>query len=332
MRPTTETEDSKRVLIIDALNMFLRAYTIIPSMNPQGLPNGGTVGFIKSLQKLCRSFRPHEVLICWDGHGGSEKRRQMNKGYKQGRRPVRFNRRMIELPDDVIKKNRADQQLRLHEYLNNMPVIQLMVDFVEADDIIAHVVKHDKYKDYNKIIVSSDKDFYQLLGDDSVFIHRPSAKDPKDPEYLMNGNMLLHKTGIHPNNYALARAIDGDKSDNIEGVPRIGMKTIKTNFTILERSQPVSCDDLFVYCTMQVNQKSCHKKLLEFQQRVKDNYNIMQLYESNISYNGRRSISYAIDNFEYGFDKLEIQKMLITDGLGHTNLSDLWAAFKQIKP
>ena len=332
MRPTTEWVDSKRVLIIDALNMFLRAYTIIPSMNPQGLPNGGTVGFIKSLQKLCRNFRPHEVLICWDGHGGSEKRRQMNKNYKAGRRPVRFNRRMIELPEDLVKKNRADQQLRLHEYLNNMPVIQLMVDFVEADDVIAHVVKHKKYKDYTKVIVSSDKDFYQLLGDDSVYIHRPSAKEPKDPDYLINGTMLLHRTGIHPNNYALARAIDGDKSDNIEGVPRVGMKTIRSNLTILENTAPVSCDDLFVYCRMQVKQKSCHKKLLEFQERVKDNYKIMQLYESNISHNGRTKINFTIDNFEYGLDKLSIQKMLITDGQGQMNLSDLWAAFKQIKP
>ena len=120
--------DTKRVLIIDALNMFLRSYTIIPSMNPKGLPNGGTIGFIKSLQKLCRDFRPSEIVICWDGHGGSEKKRQLNKEYKQGRRPVRFNRRMIDLPDDEVYKNRRDQQLRLHEYLNEMPVIQLQLD------------------------------------------------------------------------------------------------------------------------------------------------------------------------------------------------------------
>ena len=332
MRPTTEVEELKRVLIVDALNMFLRAYTIIPSMNPQGLPNGGTIGFVKSIQKLCRNFRPDEVIICWDGHGGSEKRRQMNKEYKKGRRPVRFNRRMIELPDDVVKKNRSDQQLRLHEYLNNMPVIQLMVDFVEADDIIALVCKNKKYDNYNKIIVSSDKDFYQLLGDDKVYIHRPSAKEPKDPDYLVTGKMLLHKEGIHPNNYALARAIDGDKSDNIEGVPRIGMKTIKTNLPILEQEKQLSCDELFVYCRMQVKQKNCHKKLLEYQQRVKENYDIMQLYESNISYNGRRAINYTIDNFEHAFNKLEIQKMLITDGQGQLNLSDLWAAFKKILP
>ena len=101
-----------------------------------------------------------------------------------------------------------------------MPVIQLMVDFVEADDIIAYVCNNQKYKDWNKIIISSDKDFYQLLGDDSVWIWRPIQK------LLLNGTQLLYKEGIHPNNYALARAIDGDKSDNIEGVPRIGMKTI----------------------------------------------------------------------------------------------------------
>ena len=325
MRPTTQVPDLKRVLIIDALNMFLRSYTVIPSMDPQGMPNGGTIGFIKSLQVLCREMRPHEVIICWDGHGGSEKRRQMNKQYKQGRRPVRFNRRMIELPEDQVKKNRADQQLRLHEYLNNMPVIQLMVDFVEADDIIAYTVKKDKYKDWEKIIVSSDKDFFQLLGIENTWIWRPVQK------VLLNGKMLTEKEGIHPNNYALARAIDGDKSDNIEGVPRIGMKTIKTNLPILEQEKQLSCDELFVYCKMQLKQKNCHKKLLEYQERVKDNYNLMQLYESNISHNGRRGIDFTLDNFEYGFDKLELQKMLIADGQGHLNLSDLWVAFKNLK-
>ena len=326
MRPNTPLEDKKRVIIIDALNMFLRSYTIIPSMNPQGLPNGGTIGFIKSLQKLCRDFRPDEVVICWDGHGGSEKRRQMNKQYKKGRRPVRFNRRMIDLPEDQVKKNRTDQQLRLHEYLNNMPVIQLMVDFVEADDIIAYVCNNQKYKDWNKIIISSDKDFYQLLGDDSVWIWRPIQK------LLLNGTQLLYKEGIHPNNYALARAIDGDKSDNIEGVPRIGMKTIRSNFSILESRKQITCEELFLHCRMQIKQKNVHKKLLEFQERVKSNYEIMQLYEPNISHNGRRMINYTIDNFEHAFNKLDIVKMLINDGQGSLNLSDLWAAFKKMIP
>ena len=109
------------------------------------------------------------------------------------------------------------------------------------------------------------------------------------------------------------------------------MKTIQTNFPILEQEKQLTCDELFVYCKMQVKQKSCHKKLLEYQERVKLNYEIMQLYESNISHNGRRGIDYTLDNFEHGLDKLELQKMLIADGQGHLNLSDLWAAFKNLK-
>ena len=324
MRPTTPVSDNKRVLIIDALNMFLRSYTIIPSMNPQGLPNGGTIGFIKSLQKLCREFRPSEVVICWDGHGGSEKRRRMNENYKKGRRPVRFNRRMIEIPEDQVAKNRADQQIRLHEYLNYMPVIQLMQDFIEADDIISFVAKHKKYEDYTKIIVSSDKDFFQLMGDDKIWLWRPIQK------MLLNGKILLYKEGIHANNYALARAIDGDKSDNLDGVPRVGMKTIKATFPFLSEAKQYTCDDLIMNCKMQVNQKNVHKKLIEYQDRVKRNYKIMQLYEVDISHKSRESIEYTLENFEYALEKLEITKMLMTDGQGQLNLSDLWASFRNM--
>ena len=143
------------MILIDALNMFIRSYVINPTLDTKGRPIGGVIGFMKSLQKVCRELRPHEVIVCWDGLGGSQKRKAQNKNYKAGRKPLRFNRRMIELPEDKVKKNRADQQLRLHEYLNNMPVIQLMIDFVEADDIIALVSKNKKYEGWQKIIVSA---------------------------------------------------------------------------------------------------------------------------------------------------------------------------------
>jgi DNA polymerase-1 len=323
MRPTTPLENKKRVLIIDALNMFLRSYTIIPSMNAQGLPNGGTVGFMKSLQKLCREMRPHEVVVCWDGHGGSEKKRLLNKNYKQGRRPVRFNRRMIELSDDEVYKNRADQQLRLHEYLNEMPVIQTMLDYVEADDVIAYVCEHKKYEGWSKIVVSSDKDFYQLCGNEDVMIWRPIMK------VFINRLVLTSKFAIHPNNFALARAIDGDSSDNLQGVPRIGMKTISKYFPFLEESKQISCDELMTHCFMTTDKKSVHKKLLEFKERVKNNYKIMQLYEPNISHQGREKINFALNSFNPLLSKLNITKMLIQDGQGSLNLSDLWVAFRK---
>tara|TARA_Y100000593_G_scaffold74109_1_gene136256 strand:+ start:1295 stop:2275 length:981 start_codon:yes stop_codon:yes gene_type:complete len=323
MRPTTPLDNKKRVLIIDALNMFLRSYTIIPSMNALGLPNGGTIGFMKSLQKLCRDFRPHEVVVCWDGHGGSEKKRLMNKNYKQGRRPVRFNRRMIELSEEETYKNRADQQLRLHEYLNEMPIIQIMLDYVEADDVIAYVNEHKRYKDYTKIIVSSDKDFYQLCGNEDTFIWRPIQKE------LINGLMIKMKFGIHPNNFALVRAIEGDSSDNLAGVPRIGIKTMVKYFSFLEEERQYSCDELMTHCFMTVDKKVAHKKLLEFKEHVKNNYNIMQLYEPNISHQGKQKINFILGNFNPLLSKINIVKMLMEDGQGSLNLSDLWTAFRK---
>jgi len=323
MRPAIETDNKKRVLIIDALNMFLRSYTIIPSMNAQGLPNGGTIGFMKSLQKLCRDFRPHEVVICWDGHGGSEKKRLMNKNYKQGRRPVRFNRRMIELSEDEVYKNRADQQLRLHEYLNEMPVIQLMLDYVEADDVVAYVNEHKKYSDYTKVIVSSDKDFYQLCGNENTFIWRPIQKE------LINGTMLRMKFGVHPNNFALVRAIEGDSSDNLKGVPRIGIKTMVKYFPFLEEERAYSCDELMTHCFMTIDKKVAHKRLLEYKEHVKSNYRIMQLYEPNISHQGKQKIDFALDNFNPLLSKLNITKMLMQDGQGSLHLGDLWVAFRK---
>ena len=64
----------KRVMIIDGLNMFLRSYINVPSMDKHGAPNGGTYGFMKSLQKICGMFSPDQVIICWDGQGGSQRR------------------------------------------------------------------------------------------------------------------------------------------------------------------------------------------------------------------------------------------------------------------
>ena len=155
----------KKLMIIDGLNMFLRNYIVNPALAPTGHPIGGCIGFLKSLQKVCGMFTPDEIIIAWDGHSGSSKRKQINKDYKAGRKPVRFNRRMVELNESEQKINKAEQYVKLVEYLNETPTIQIVVDYVEADDIIAYAVGHDKYREWDKYIISSDRDFFQLLGD-----------------------------------------------------------------------------------------------------------------------------------------------------------------------
>ena len=85
------TDENKRVLIIDGLNMYLRAYIVNPSMTSNGNPVGGVVGFIGMLNKLFREMKPTQVVICWDGPGGSQRRRELIKEYKSGRKQIKKN-------------------------------------------------------------------------------------------------------------------------------------------------------------------------------------------------------------------------------------------------
>ena len=184
-------------MIIDALNQFLRGYIVNPSLSPNGDPIGGTAGFLKILQKLCREVKPDKVVICWDGKGGSRKRKLVNKNYKEGRKPLRLNRDIRTLTAQEELQNKIWQQMRLMEYLNNFPVTQLVFDEVEADDVISFVAQMPDFHGWQKVIVSSDKDFFQLL-DSETLAYRPTQHE------VLNKNMIVEKFGIHPTNFALA--------------------------------------------------------------------------------------------------------------------------------
>ena len=63
---------SEKILIIDAMNLFIRNYVMDPSLSASGTPIGGTKGFLKSLQKLTREMKPDMIISVWDGGGGSK--------------------------------------------------------------------------------------------------------------------------------------------------------------------------------------------------------------------------------------------------------------------
>ena len=313
----------KNVVIIDALNMFLRSYVISPHLNKKGYPVGGTIGFLKSLQKVARDFNADEVIVAWDGHEGSQRKRSMNKDYKGGRKPVRFNRRMIDLPEEQEAANKGYQQIRLMEYLNLMPVIQLIADYTEADDIIAHVVQSKHYEGWNKVIVSSDKDFFQLC-DDDVSVYRPIQKK------TLNKQSILDEFKIHPKNFALARAIVGDKSDNLPGVKGAGLKTVAKRFPYLIREDVYEVSDIIRDCAMQGKKMKIHENIGRSEQLVKDNYKIMQLYYPNIRPINRAMIDKSLQDFEPFFSKIKFTQMLFDDDAGHLNFNDLMQVFRKI--
>lgn len=310
-------------MIVDALNAYFRAYIVDPSLSVNGDPIGGYKGFIKILQKLCRELKPDEVVIAWDGAGGSQKRRNTNKNYKEGRKPIRLNRSVKTMTGDQEMQNKVWQQYRLMEMLNYMPFIQLVSEGSEADDVIAMVSQNKKYQGWHKVIVSSDKDFFQLCDEETV-LYRPIQK------VFMNKPRILNEFGIHPTNFAMARAIAGDKSDNLEGVRGVGLKTISKKMEFFAQEKSVTFKDLFDFCENDNTGLKAFSSILECQETIQDNYKIMQLYSPSISIQVKTKIQYALDNFEAEFNKTEIMKRMQEDGFGEWNTSDIFATCKRI--
>ena len=282
----------KRYLIIDALNAYFRAYIVDPSVSTNGQPIGGVKGFLKILQKLARETKPDMIVVAWDGPGGSKRKRIVNKGYKEGRSPIRLNRGIQGMLDENQElENKIWQQTRLVEYLNNLPVSQVMIDGIEADDVIAYIVQEPRLKQHQKVIVSSDKDFFQLCDGKTVLL-RPIQKE------VLNTNKILEKFDIHPTNFALSRAVAGDKSDNLPGVPGVGLKL--------------------------------YNSILENEDLIRDNYKIMQLYAPNLPINAKSTIRDALYQFDCTFNKTEIIKMMNEDGFGVYDWSTLWQTSQHI--
>jgi 5'-3' exonuclease len=312
---------NKRLLIIDALNMYFRAYIVNPSLSSNGDPIGGLMGFLKILQKLIRETKPDGIVICWDGAGGSKKRKSINKKYKAGRKPIRLNRSIRNLSEQEELKNKVWQQTRLVEMLNELPIIQLMLESVEADDIISCVANHKLYDSWQKVIVSSDKDFFQLC-DDETIVFRPTQNE------VLNKHAIVEKFGIHPTNFALARAIVGDKSDNLDGVPGVGMPTVAKRLPFLKEEKTFTIDDVVEYCKQVEKPVNAHSNIVENTSVIHENYKLMQLYVPSISVQGRRFINETLKDFKPEFNKTGIQAMMIEDGFAAYNWMEMFSIFR----
>lgn len=310
-----------RIMIVDMLNMYYRAYIVDPSLSSNGQPIGGIKGSLKILQKLCREVKPSKIYICWDGREGSSKRRKTIKEYKEGRKPIRLNRGVRNLSEEQELQNKIWQQLRLVDYINNMPVSQIMIDYTEADDVIAALCNY--HKEDNKVIVSSDKDFFQLL-DDTTVLYRPVQKE------VMNKNRVRDKFLIHPNNFALARAICGDRSDNLEGIKGAGLKTIAKKFPGMCEEKTYTIDNLIDACESVENKLKIHEAIIENKELIQKNYKIMQLYTPSISTATAAIIKEHIKNYPKEFSKTNIRKMMIEDGFGEMNWDDLFSSLNKI--
>mgnify|MGYP000951202003 FL=1 len=230
-----------RVLIIDGLNTFIRSWTTNPTMNEDGDHTGGVIGSLNSIGYQIRQFNPTRVILTFDGKGGSKGRKELFEGYKadRGKNRFRVNRQYPEMmteEDEQISMKR--QFVWLVDLLDSLPITTMIYDGIEADDVIGHIAKHVLGEEDECYIVSTDKDFLQLV-DEKTKVFSPTKKK------LYNRELVKEEWGIYPQNLLLFRTLDGDNSDNVPGVKGCGLKTVLKRFPELSEDREITFDELF---------------------------------------------------------------------------------------
>ena len=238
------------VLVIDGLNQFIRTWAVSPATNSDGQHIGGIVGFLQTIALSIRTLSPTRVIICFDGKGGSARRKKIYPEYKAGRKPLKRPNRVEGLTAENEAENMRRQFKRLIEYLDCLPVTVISMENIEADDTIAYISKQ-VLKDSKITIMSTDKDFYQIIND-RISIWSPTKKVLYDRKRLEDEFQILSE------NFVYYRIVDGDKSDNIPGIRGIGLKTILKKFPFLVDKEIVSIDEF-----LNVTNLLEHKSLLE---------------------------------------------------------------------
>ena len=135
------TRLNDRVLIVDGLNTFIRAFSINPSINDDGLHIGGMIGFLKSLRYTCDILKPSRCIIVFDGKNGSARRQKIYPEYKATRKVKKRLNRNVDwgtAPQDE-EQSMIQQMGRLVEYLEQLPLTLVCVDGIEADDGMAYI-------------------------------------------------------------------------------------------------------------------------------------------------------------------------------------------------
>lgn len=276
-----------RVLIIDGMNTFIRSWTVTPTMNEDGDHVGGVTGTLKSIAYAIREVNPTRVVVVFDGKNGSQKRRKKFKDYKKGRSKAKFNpnRQYPEMMNEEEEEVSMRRQLLwLVDVIDHLPITTMIYEGIEADDVIAYISRHCLTEGQQSIIMSTDKDFLQLV-DDHTIIWSPTEKK------LYNRERVVEKFNIYPKNLLVYRAMDGDKSDNIPGVKGIGIKTVLKRFPVLGEELDVTMQDILDIAEENKEKYKIYEKVSKSKDQLLLNEDLMQLEDPEIGTHNRLNIT-----------------------------------------
>lgn len=201
---------TKRLAIIDGMSVFYRGYYAMPSFSTaDGTPTGGVYGFTALALEVIKKLKPDYVAVAWDKpKTNTRARKAIYPQYKAGRKPT---------PEDF-----KVQIPLLHELLQAFSWPLLQLDDFEADDIMGSLAAQASKKGIETCLVTGDLDMLQVVG---PLTHLYAMKKGFSNIELFNPETFEAKYGLRVEQFLDLKALKGDSSDNLPGVPGVGEKT-----------------------------------------------------------------------------------------------------------
>ncbi|MCR9256560.1 MAG: DNA polymerase I [Alphaproteobacteria bacterium] len=196
--------DKKTLYLIDGSGYIFRAFHALPPMNrPDGTPTNAVFGFTKMLMQLVEQVEAEYLAVIFDA-GRNTFRNEIYPDYKANR---------AEPPEELVPQFSL---IRDAVKAFNVPCLEMAG--YEADDLIATYAAKAREQGFRTVIVSSDKDLMQLVNDDVAMLDPMKNRD-------IGHEQVIEKFGVGPDKVVDVQSLAGDSTDNVPGVPGIGIKT-----------------------------------------------------------------------------------------------------------
>ena len=200
-----------KFLLVDGFNLAYRCFFAVPELTrSDGFPTNALHGWVKSIWRLADQEKPDVILVFFD-LGGAQDRLALHPEYKANR---------AEMPEPL-----ARQIEPLKALTRAMGLVGVEQEGVESDDLLASQAVALAHAGHEVLIVSSDKDFAQVVGDRIQILLPPPTANPKLGWRRLDPAGVAEKFGVPPSRIADYLALVGDTSDNILGVQGVGPKT-----------------------------------------------------------------------------------------------------------
>lgn len=273
----------KKIVLVDGHNLLFRMFYGIPASikNSKGKEIKGLVGFIGSIKKLIKEFKPYSLIVVFDSETSKNENLKISQDYKANR--IDYSK--------VLEENNPFSNLPLiKNALEYLEIKYIEVENYEADDFIASIVTNKKCNGNQYIIISTDTDFIQLVNR-NTFLYVPRGKN----SILYDEKEVLKKYKISPKKYPVFKSLVGDKSDNIKGISGIGNITASKILKYDTITDYIINNPTSKYSKILLNNKNIIGKNLRLI-TMNNNLNVSKVFFKEVSKNLTNYKTYEIIN------------------------------------